>query len=772
MTKDESAQIGVVAIGRNEGERLKRCLESVQGRAACVVYVDSGSTDGSVEAAGQLGAEVVELDQSIPFTAARARNRGVSRLLELLPGIEFIQVVDGDCRLVDGWLDAAVRAMRDEAEAAVVCGRRREVDPDSSPYNRLCDLEWDTPIGEGASCGGDALIRVRAFREVGGYAESLIAGEEPEMCLRMRRRGWKVLRIDEEMTLHDARMTRVNQWWMRMVRCGYAYAEGRALHGGSPDRYCVDEMRSIIEWALLLPLIALLAAWPTWGASLVLAGLYPLLWRRIRRRRIADGDSTEDAGLYASSCVIGKFAQLCGAARYWINRLSGRAGTIIEYKNAAGAEGPKRPGGGVLDMTESDRSQHDTDKASRPMRLAYLTTEYPKVSHTFIRREILELERRGHEVTRLAIRDSAGAIADPVDRQEQERTFHCLSQSRLRLFKDAAAVMIRHPRRWVESALMAWRMSRRSDRGLFRHIAYLVEAACLLRLVRQKRIEHLHVHFGTNAAAVARLMRGLGGPPYSFTVHGPDEFDAPVALALEEKVSDAAFVVAITDYCAAQLHRWARPEDWDKIEVVHCTVADEFFEQCVPIPEDSRSLVCVGRLSAQKGHLLLLDAVKSLHDQGVDLQLVLAGDGEMRAEVERRIEELNLRGNVSITGWISEQQVRQYLLSSRGLVLPSFAEGLPVVIMESLALGRPVITTRITGIPELVKDGENGRLVTAGNLQELQLAVRWLAETPVDTLEQMGMAGRQHVGEGHRVADEVDKLEHLFARVVSSREAA
>ena len=410
--------------------------------------------------------------------------------------------------------------------------------------------------------------------------------------------------------------------------------------------------------------------------------------------------------------------------------------------------------------------------AGRPMRLAYLTTEYPKVSHTFIRREILELERLGHEVTRLAIRDSAGAIADPVDEAEQSRTFHCLARGPLLLLKDAAAAMLRHPIRWLKSARMAWRMSRRGDRGLLKHLAYLMEAACLLRVVRKQRVEHLHVHFGTNAAAVARLMRALGGPPYSFTVHGPDEFDAPIGFALQDKVADAAFVVAITDYCAAQLHRWVRPEDWGKINIVHCTVADEFFEQVMPIPKDSRALVCVGRLSAQKGHLLLLNAVSALRDKGVELQLILAGDGELRDAIERRIDELDLRGQVSITGWISEQQVRQHLLSSRGLVLPSFAEGLPVVIMESLALGRPVISTRIMGIPELVKDGENGWLVTAGNLGELEVAMRWATETAVELLEEMGRSGRKSVGEGHRVAVEVAKLESLFSRVVNGREAA
>jgi glycosyltransferase involved in cell wall biosynthesis len=400
------------------------------------------------------------------------------------------------------------------------------------------------------------------------------------------------------------------------------------------------------------------------------------------------------------------------------------------------------------------------------MRLAYLTTEYPKVSHTFIRREIRQLERTGDEVVRLAIRDSAGAIADPVDAEENERTFHCLACSPLRLLWDATVVKLRHPLRWMRAALMLWRMSRRSDRGVLRHIAYLIEAACLLRYVKRQGVEHLHVHFGTNAAAVARVMRVLGGPTYSFTVHGPDEFDAPIGFSLRGKIADAAFVVAITDYCAAQLRRWARLEDWDKISIVHCTVADEFFDEARPIDEDSRSLVCVGRLSAQKGHLVLLDAVRALRDDGVDLQLVLAGDGELRDVIEQRIDELDLAGRVTITGWISEAEVRRHLLAARALVLPSFAEGLPVVIMEALALGRPVVATRITGIPELVRDGENGRLVTASNVRELTEALRWIMEAPVEQLDEMGRAGRQLARERHSVEGEVARLRALFTGAV------
>lgn len=400
--------------------------------------------------------------------------------------------------------------------------------------------------------------------------------------------------------------------------------------------------------------------------------------------------------------------------------------------------------------------------ASRALRLAYLTTEYPKVSHTFIRREIVELERRGHSVLRLAIRDSGGAMADPADAQEQARTIHCLARAKYELVVAAMRLKLARPVRWVRALRMALAMSRVSDRGLCRHIAYLMEAAWLLRIVEQNRIEHLHVHFGTNAAAVARLMRCLGGPTYSLTIHGPDEFDSPLGFCLAEKVMDAEFVVAISDFCSAQIRRWVPPENWHKIHVVHCTVGDEFFTQARPIDPASRTLVSVGRLSAQKGQLLLIDAVKQLVDEGIDVHLILAGDGEMRSQLQQRIASNQLQSHIEITGWIDEATVRKHLLGARALVQPSFAEGLPVVMMEALAMARPVIATAIAGVPELVRHGENGWLIPAGNVDELASAMRAALKMPVEKLNAMGQAGRDRVRQHHLTASEVDRLESLF----------
>jgi len=327
-------RVGVVAIGRNEGERLRRCLESVRQCAGRVIYVDSGSSDGSVETARALSADVVELDTSIPFTAARARNAGAARLFELAPDVEFVQFVDGDCEVVEGWIEAAVASLDQRPGDAVVCGRRRERHPEASIYNHLCDLEWDTPVGEALYCGGDALMRAEAFRAVEGFDASLIAGEEPELCVRLRNAGWTIRRLDHEMTLHDAGMTRFSQWWKRAKRGGHAFAEGAHLHGRPPQRHWVRERNSGLLWGICLPTIAVASAPLTMGLSLLPLLAYPALVLKIALWRRRSGDSARTALVYGLFCTLAKFAEAAGQIAFWRRRLSGRRATLIEYKSA------------------------------------------------------------------------------------------------------------------------------------------------------------------------------------------------------------------------------------------------------------------------------------------------------------------------------------------------------------------------------------------------------------------------------------------------------
>jgi len=331
------SRIGVVAIGRNEGDRLRRCLKSVVQRVAQVVYVDSGSTDGSVEFARSLEVEVVELDISIPFTAARARNAGFERLMELHPQIDYVQFVDGDCEIVDGWLERAQQELDTRPEIVVVCGRRRERFPEATLYNRLCDIEWNTPVGETKACGGDAMMRVSALRAVNGYNATLIAGEEPELCVRLRQNGGKIFRLDAEMTLHDAEMTRFSQWWKRSVRAGYAYAEGAWLHGAPPERHWVKETRSIRLWGLLIPAVALFSALPSKGLSLILLAAYPLMAYRIYQYACQAGLAPRDAWLFGAACMLAKLPQAQGQLRFYWGKLLKQPSKLIEYNTPSQA---------------------------------------------------------------------------------------------------------------------------------------------------------------------------------------------------------------------------------------------------------------------------------------------------------------------------------------------------------------------------------------------------------------------------------------------------
>jgi glycosyltransferase involved in cell wall biosynthesis len=321
-------QIGAVAIGRNEGERLRTCLESLSQHLDGIVYVDSGSNDGSVEMAAKMGVVVVSLDMAQTFTAARARNVGFKTLLDKHPTLKYVQFIDGDCQLVSGWLETAANFLEQHPGYAVSCGRRRERFPEKSIYNQLCDMEWNTLIGEATACGGDALIRSDAFLQVGGYRDGLIAGEEPEMCFRLRQKGWKIYRLDADMTWHDAAMTRFKQWWQRTVRSGHAFTEGANLHGDSKERYWLQEYRRIKLWAFIIPsaIITMILVDPVF---VFLALIYPLQVLRVALRAQGSWRIRLNCGFFT---VLGKFPEGMGLLRYWYSKQKHSSPSIIEYK--------------------------------------------------------------------------------------------------------------------------------------------------------------------------------------------------------------------------------------------------------------------------------------------------------------------------------------------------------------------------------------------------------------------------------------------------------
>jgi glycosyltransferase involved in cell wall biosynthesis len=321
-------KIGVVVIGRNEGERLIACLTSLLKDSRAIVYVDSGSTDNSVTEAQKLGVEVVNLDLQQPFTAARARNAGFARLNALYPDLQYVQFVDGDCELFPNWLAEAFAFLESNNPVAIACGRRRERYPDQSIYNYQCDIEWNTPVGETKACGGDFLARKTAFAAVEGFRDSLIAGEEPELCLRLRKQGFKIWRLDADMTWHDAAILRFGQWWRRSVRTGYAFAEGAYLHGGRPERHWVAEAKRATIWGIILPefIVLFLGLEPLF--SLLLFMLYPLQWLRLSYKY---RDNLKNYS-YALLMVLSKFAEGWGIIKFVVNLVLNRSGRLIEYK--------------------------------------------------------------------------------------------------------------------------------------------------------------------------------------------------------------------------------------------------------------------------------------------------------------------------------------------------------------------------------------------------------------------------------------------------------
>ena len=356
--------------------------------------------------------------------------------------------------------------------------------------------------------------------------------------------------------------------------------------------------------------------------------------------------------------------------------------------------------------------------------IAYLINQYPQASQSFIRREILALEKLGQPVQRFTVRRWDQKLVDPGDMAEQQKTRVVLDVGASGLFRAIARTLVRHPTGFFAALLCAAQIGWRSQRGLPLHLIYFAEACVLLEWFAESKITHVHCHFGTNSTTVAMLTRMLGGPPYSFTIHGPEEWDSPEFQRLREKIRRCEFVAVISSFGKSQACRWSSSDDWKKIQIIHCGLDEQFLNAPKAAPPSAPRLVCVGRFGETKGHLVLIEAAAKLAREGVNFELNLIGDGPMRPRIEAAIAANNLGDRIHLLGWKSNQDVLEAISNSRAFVLPSFAEGLPVVFMESLALERPVIATYVAGVPELVQNGISGWLVPAAAVDPLVDAMR------------------------------------------------
>ncbi|BAU10058.1 glycosyl transferase, group 1 family protein [Leptolyngbya sp. NIES-3755] len=398
-------------------------------------------------------------------------------------------------------------------------------------------------------------------------------------------------------------------------------------------------------------------------------------------------------------------------------------------------------------------------------KIAYLINQYPKVSHSFIRREIHAIEECGLPVGRYAIRSCRAELVDEADEQELALTRTVLESGAGTLLKSLIKAVLTRPTQVFQALKLAIKFGQRSDRGVLRHLIYLAEACVLNDWFQEDGVQHIHAHFGTNSTTVAMLCTALGGPTYSFTIHGPEEFDTIQALSIVEKVERSSFVATVSSFSKSQLYRWCDQSQWNKVKIIHCGVDRSFFTETTPIPAEPR-IVCVGRLCEAKGQLLLIEAIKPIVAAGIPIKLVLVGDGAIRPQIEAMITAADLQNHVEITGWASNEEVRKQILAARALVLPSFAEGLPVALMESLALHRPVISTYIAGIPELVTPNQSGWLVPSGSISDLTDAIKSAITLPPEVLEQMGRTGAERVARHHDAATEAQKLAALFTEVI------
>jgi len=724
--------IDVVIIGVNTEKTLGKCLQSVmesrykEGKIH-VWYVDGGSTDGSIAVArGCSGVHVIEIHPEYPSPGA-GRNAGWRR-----GNSPLVQFLDSDTILDPDWMVKAVDAMSQEVGA--VRGNREEMNPNASVYNWIGSLEWNAPAGECDSFGGDVLIRRSILEETGGYDEVLVGGEDPELSQRVRLKGWKIIQLDEPMTLHDLSMTKVGQYWKRCFRTGYGFAAVTARFGFAAKGFWLHELiRILIRGGGFLG-FALLALpgmfFGSWAILFLLPGLLLLFFPRLFRLSYFMKDkalSRDQAKIYALHCSLIVIPEFFGLARFLFGKVTGN---------------PLRNKRSVLktNVTIVEQGGMGTMK-----KVVYLASEYPGISHTFIFREVHALRQQGFHVMTASIRRPGNLEKmTAAEKEDAAKTLYIKDSPLLKATASHLALLFNKPKAYLFMLRQTISFSRMGPRNILKALAYFAEAGILIRWMHNHRMKHLHVHFANPAATVAMIAATYGTITYSMSVHGPDVFYNVDTILLAEKVKRARAVRCISYYCRSQLMRLVPHELWSRFHIVRCGIDPARFAPR-PDPENAiPEILCLGRLVPAKGQHILLEACGALKRRNIPFHLTYVGGGEDLDSLKTLALDLRIAEAVEFTGAVGQDEVHGYYDRADLFVLASFAEGLPVVLMEAMAKEVVSVSTRITGTPELIEDGVNGVLVAPSHVEGLADKLQELISDP-GLRHKLGAQGRRKV---------------------------
>lgn len=750
-------RVSVVVIGRNEGARLARSLSSVEQthwgtvEYECI-YIDSGSTDQSVALATGTGVQVRVLEDPAPC-AAKARNLG----LRCAQG-EFVMFLDGDSELHPDFILRALATM-DDPQCCAVSGLLRERDPDQSIFTAVMDLDWIQKPGPQLFFGGNVLTRRACLNAVGGFDPLLTGGEEPELSARLRAKGWRIELIDAPMARHDLAITSFGAYWKRAYRSGIVYAEiAHRMRQSGDSLWQYESQRDLIQGLILLgmPLIAVIA----WLVSptvlfflLCFAGV--IFARSVSRCAWKAPNNRLLCWQYVCHSFFAKIPAVLGQLSWHRAHRHNQPLRLVEYKEYKETNSTNKVP--IPTSVEKD----STVNVSNSPRMGYLISTYPATSHTFILREVQQLRALGHTILTASINlpDQSYSLQNSEQRCETDQTFYVKAAGWSGALQAIAYWLVR-----PESLFkMIWTGACLSiQHGSLIGIAYAIEAAMVARWMHLNSLHALHVHFGNAAATVGIQVKQLSGCHLSLTIHGPDEFDEVSTQHLKQKIAAADAIICISQFVKSQLMRLSAPKEWAKLQVCRLGVEPLYFAYHPRPPQiENLRLLCVGRLTPAKCQVLLVEACAKLRARGHTLQLTLVGSGPDLTRIEQTITAMDAHHYVSMTGAINENEVRKQLEIADIFVLPSLAEGIPVVLMEAMSCGLPCVSTYVNGIPELITHGQSGLLVAPGDVDQLVVQLEQLIIDPI-LRQRLAAAGRQQIETNFDLTINVQKLGNIF----------